>query len=181
MWHRVGRFQFRLIKDFIKIHLWPLMLTQRGGQTMFSYFFPMAKTDFFLPKGGHCPPKYTSCRFLDIQVSAHSPMLCDFVPGYRHVPLRSMSNQPLELSTLFIYSYLDEDAHVDSSPSADLQHTNDDKPDGRKAVRGVLVRSRDVGGKQEREVTYLPRFYHALFVQFMLFFFCLYICMLHFI
>ena len=81
-----------------------------------------------------------------------------------------MSNQPLELSTLFIYSYLDEDSHVDSSPSADLQHTNDDKPDGRKAVRGVLVRSRDVGGKQEREVTYLPRFFYALFSQFMLFF-----------
>ena len=42
--------------------LWPLVLTQRGAQTMFSNFFPMAKTDFFCQRGPwpNGPPKYAT-------------------------------------------------------------------------------------------------------------------------
>jgi len=74
--------------------------------------------------------------------------------GYRHLPLRSMSNQPLELSTLFIYSYLDEDIPVDNIPSPVTIPPMEDRQNGRKVIRGVLVKTKDVGdrGKMEKEV-----------------------------
>lgn len=43
-------------------------------------------------------------------------------PGYRHLRLRSHSNQPLELATLFIYSKTEEDV-LETRSSIDISQT----------------------------------------------------------
>ena len=43
-------------------------------------------------------------------------------PGYRHLRLRSPSNQPLELATLFIYSKTEEDL-LEGRSSIDISQT----------------------------------------------------------
>ena len=65
---------------------WPLVLTQRGGQTMFTYFFSCEK--FFLPKGGMAqwPPKYATAQGVQIQTRtlfSHSQPL---LPPNGHTP-----------------------------------------------------------------------------------------------
>lgn len=55
---------------------------------------------------------------------------------------------------LFIYSCLDEDNPADNIASPVTIPPIDDRQNGRKAVRGVLVKTKDVGdrGKLEKEV-----------------------------
>ena len=77
-----------------------------------------------------------------------------FFKGYRHVRLRSSTNQPLELSTLFIYSRQEEEAVELLSPH-DMSALSDrnDRMDSKK-TRSLLAKIKDVGDitRWEKEV-----------------------------
>ena len=67
---------------------WPLVLTQRGGQTMFSYFF---LCEHFFAKGGmtQCPPKYATAQGVQIPtrtLSSHSQPLLPPPNGHTPTP-----------------------------------------------------------------------------------------------
>lgn len=76
-------------------------------------------------------------------------MLLCFHLGYRHVQLRSANNQPLELSTLFIFSQLEDDMTSSSTcrslvTDASVMSTSGQSAvDRSRPVRGVLVRAKD--------------------------------------
>jgi hypothetical protein len=67
-------------------------------------------------------------------------------PGYRHIQLRSMNNQPLELSTLFVFTKLDDDTVTSGSHMSDVSvaipvsQTDDSS---KRSARNVLSRAKD--------------------------------------
>lgn len=77
-------------------------------------------------------------------------MVLKFI-GYRHLPMRTNSNQPLELTTLFIYSCLEYEFPIDSTPSPVTNALNEERQNGRKAMKGVLVKTKDLGDKTKPE------------------------------
>ena len=94
---------------------------------------------------------------------------CGFLPtGYRHIRLRTSSNQPLEVATLFIHSHCEEDLTSDSLLSPCDQSYRDDHsqppptpivaglphPLGKKGSK-TLLRMREAGldtSRLEKEV-----------------------------
>lgn len=75
--------------------------------------------------------------------------------GYRHVRLRNTSNQPLELSSLFIFSCLEEDASIpgDITVSPVNEHMKEEKIETKKPAKGLLSKFKDVDiGRKEKEV-----------------------------
>ena len=84
-------------------------------------------------------------------IKLHSLFVC--FPGYRHVRLRSATNQPLELSTVFIYSRLEEEVPIDMF-SMTTDSLREEKRDTRKQLKALLAKVKDVGdlGKPEKEV-----------------------------
>lgn len=75
--------------------------------------------------------------------------------GYRHVPLRSMGNQPLELSTLFVYFHIDDDPCAEPLPSPVSLHQNDDRPESKKPLKAIVSKMKDDSTKAEKEVPLL--------------------------
>ena len=78
------------------------------------------------------------------------------LPGYRHVRLRNSSNQPLQLSSLFIYTCLEEDSALpnDITLATVTEYPKDEKVESKKATKGLLSKFKDVDiGRMEKEVS----------------------------
>ncbi|ELT88365.1 hypothetical protein CAPTEDRAFT_107647 [Capitella teleta] len=68
------------------------------------------------------------------------PLTC-LRPGYRHIRMRNSCNQPLELSSLFIYSCFEEDSSLasDLTVSPATEHMREEKTEPRRVAKGLLL------------------------------------------
>lgn len=62
------------------------------------------------------------------------------VPGYRHIQLRTQHNEPLEVSSLFIYSRRVEESPTGTAlPAAVVTHTHTHTPEEHLGIAYVIV------------------------------------------
>lgn len=95
-------------------------------------------------------------------MSFNFPNLTLYMSGYRHVRLRNVNgNQPLELSTLFIYTCMEEDSSLPSDITFNSvpEHPKEEKMEtGKKPTKGLLSKFKDVDyGKLEKEVLFVDK------------------------
>lgn len=76
----------------------------------------------------------------------------DCIIGYRHVRLRSSNNQPLELSTLFIYSKHEEELISCDMPEVNGFHSSSSSKSFKSKVREASDASKEV-------CSYFPFYY----------------------
>lgn len=114
-------------------------------------------------------PSWTTLKLVIIIILLFCVGVCACVCiGFRHVPLRNMSNQALELSTLFAYFHVGDDWTADLLPSPGSVNQSEDRSglELRKASRATLLSKskEDATSRAEREVV-SPQRSSALSIQ----------------